>query len=149
MKSKYLLLSFLLMLFWNSFSSEYNEVLLKANRLKSGAQYTRAIRYYNKAIKFEKNNDEAIKEIYFHIADCYFKLGREVMAYKVLTATVYKLGATKVDFENNSIVDKEFLKASWIKMEPKYNRFRQRYIASLDGIDDYLADGNYVLNPKQ
>lgn len=149
MKIKNIILAFFMLLFFHVNASEFSEIMSKATEFKLAGNYSKAIRFYNKAIKFERYNDAIVKDIYFQIADCYYKAGREVIAYKVLKATVYKLGATKLDFQSNSIVDKDFLKASWEKLEPKYNTYRKRYIASLEGVDEYLANGNYVLNPKK
>lgn len=149
MKIKNVIVSFFLLFFLVGNASEFSETIEKAQSLKAIGNYSQAIKWYNKAMKFEKNNDAIIKDIYFQIADCYYKSGREVIAYKILKATVYKLGATKLDFQNNSLADKDFLEASWIKMEPKYNKYRQQYIASLDKIDEYLANGSYTLSSRQ
>lgn len=127
------------------YSNDFKFYLEKANEYKLESRYSKAIRYYSKAIKKDKENRLDVKKVYFEIADCFLKKGRYRMAIRVMRSSVYNFGATKEDILNAVVLDDKFKETVILKIEPRYNKYRRHYIARLENIDEYLDEKKIVL----
>lgn len=127
------------------YSNDFKNYLQKANEYKMDARYSKAIRYYGKAIKNDKENRLDVKKVYFEIADCFLKQGKYRMAIRVMRSSIYNFGATKEDILNAVVLDDKFKETVILEIEHKYNKYRRHYIARLDNIDEYLDKKKIVL----
>lgn len=128
-----------------SYSKDFKEYLKEANEYKLESRYSKAIRFYTKAIKNDKNNQLDVKKVYFEIADCFLKQGKYRMAIRVMRSSIYNYGATVEDIASSEILEEGFKKTALREIEPNYNKYRKKYIARLDNIDEYLEKESIVL----
>lgn len=149
MKIILLLTTLLLLTSTVAFSNEvFNETIAKANSLKLEQKYAKAIEFYIKAIKLEKNSDTQIKLIYFDIADCFYKSGKNNMAIKVLKFSIYRYGAVKEDFVNTTRLDKEFSIFAFDEIEEKYSKYRTRYVEKYQKELKIQENSAYAVKPS-
>lgn len=127
------------------YSNDFKSYLEKANEYKMESRYSKAIRYYSKAIKKDKVNRLDVKKVYFEIADCFLKQGKYRMAIRVMRSSIYNFGATKEDILNAVVLDDKFKETVIQEIEPNYNKYRRHYIARLENIDEYLDKKKIVL----
>lgn len=143
-KIKILLLLVLFSVNYN-YASDSNDYIMKANEYKLAGEFSKAIRFYSKAIKKDKSDQLVIKNVYFEIADCFLQQGKYRMAIRVMKSSVYNFGASMEDINKTEILDKDFKQKALKEIEPNYNKYRRKYIARLDNVDDYLEKNNIVL----
>lgn len=127
-----------------SYAKDFKEYLVQANQYKLESRYSKAIRYYSKAIKNDKNNQLDVKKVYFEIADCFLKQGKYRMAVRVMRSSIYNYGATREDIIASRVLDENFKNTVINEIDERYNKYRSRYIAKLDNIDTYIKDEKLV-----
>jgi tetratricopeptide (TPR) repeat protein len=115
----------------------------KARELKTNSDYKNAIKFYIKAIKNTKDTNDLI-ELYFEVSDCYFQIDNKKMAVRVVKEAIIKFGVTKMDIISFYFIDSS-TPYFFINSIKDYNKLRQKYISSLDDIDDYIGNSKFIV----
>lgn len=149
MKTKLLILTFFFLVTNGLYANEiFKETITKAEEFKSQKKYSKAIAFYVKAIKLDKENDAIVRAIYFDIADCFYKSGKNNMAIKVLKFSIYRYGAVKEDFITTTKLDKEFSSLVLDEIEEKYTQYRSRYVEKYQKEIKIQENNAYAVKPS-
>ncbi|NHN27653.1 hypothetical protein FIA58_018380 [Flavobacterium jejuense] len=147
MKTKLLFIGLLFLVANFSYSNDFFSInMSKAESCKKEQKYSKAIKYYIKAIKAVKENDKEVKYVYFDIADCFYKSGKKNMAIKVMKFSIYRYGAVKEDFLETTKLDNFFLNSLLKIIEDKYESYRNRYVTKFN--KDFKLDSKEFYSIK-
>ena len=136
MKTKAIFILFLFFVTNLGFSVQ----LAKAESFKKEKKFTKAINCYLKAIRSVQNDDAMVKEVYFDIADCFYKSGKENMAVKVLKFSIYRFGAVKQDLLDTNKLDDQLVHSLFEVIGDKYDSYRNKYVSKFDKKEKLLAE---------
>ena len=141
MKTKAIFILFLFFVTNLSFSNTIFSVqLAKAEAFKKEQKFTKAINCYLKAIRSVQNDDAMVKEVYFDIADCFYKSGKVNMAVKVLKFSIYRFGAVKQDLLDTNKLDDQLVHSLFEVIGDKYDSYRNKYVSKFDKKEKLLAE---------
>lgn len=121
-----------------SYANDISDFKNQARELKSNHEYKKAIKFYVKAIKSCKDENQ-LAELYFEVSDCYFQMENMKMAIIVIEEAIIKFGVTKSDIVSNQFTNNTaniFL----LNNIKDYNSLRQKYISNLNDVDGFLKN---------
>jgi len=103
------------------------DLLLKeARQFAQNKDYVAAIKSYKTFIKEAKNDD--LKDVYFEIANCYYKSSDTKMAVKTLKKSIKKYGLTEEDLIYNKILDSNLSTITIAELYDDFSKLRNRYV---------------------
>lgn len=109
-----------------TFAKDKDVLLSEARQYALDKDYNAAIKTYNEAIKTA--SDTELKEIYFEIANCYFKNNNTKMALKTLKKSIKKYGLTEEDIIYSKILDTKLSDITIAELYDDFSRLRNRYV---------------------
>lgn len=109
-----------------TFAKDKDVLLSEARQYALDKDYNAAIKTYNEAIKTA--SDTELKEIYFEIANCYFKNDNTKMALKTLKKSIKKYGLTEEDIIYSKILDTKLSDITIAELYDDFSRLRNRYV---------------------
>lgn len=109
-----------------TFAKDKDLLLKEARQFAIDKDYNAAIKSYKAYVKVAKNDD--LKEVYFELANCYFRNGDNKMAVKTLKTSIKKHGLTEEDLIYSQVLDAKLSDITIAELYNDFTRLRNRYV---------------------
>ncbi len=109
-----------------TFSQDKDLLLKEARKFALNVDYNAAIKSYKSYVKLDKKDD--LKEVYFELANCYFKSNDTKMAVKTLKTSIKKYGLTEEDLLYSQVLDAKLSDITIAELYNDFTRLRNRYV---------------------
>ena len=109
-----------------TFAKDKDLLLKEARQFALDKDYDAAIKSYKAYVNIAKNDD--LKEVYFELANCYFKSDDTKMAVKTLKTSIKKYGLTEEDLIYSQVLDAKLSDITIAELYNDFTRLRNRYI---------------------
>ncbi|NHM00731.1 tetratricopeptide repeat protein [Flavobacterium difficile] len=101
-------------------------LLSEARQYALNKEYSEAIKSYNEVVKTA--TDAEMKEIYFEMANCYYKNNETKKAVKTLKKSIKKFGLTEEDIIYSKVLDADLSSITIAELYNDFTRLRNKYI---------------------
>jgi tetratricopeptide (TPR) repeat protein len=109
-----------------TFSQDKDLLLKEARKFALNVDYNAAIKSYKSYVKLDKKDD--LKEVYFELANCYFKSNDTKMAVKTLKTSIKKYGLKEEDLIYSQVLDAKLSDITIAELYNDFTRLRNRYV---------------------
>lgn len=109
-----------------TFAKDKDLLLSEARQFALDKHYNKAIKSYNEVVKTASDNE--LKQIYFEIANCYYKNNETKKAIKTLKKSIKKYGLTEEDIIYSKVLDVKLADITIAELYNDFSRLRNRYV---------------------